>query len=282
LSALAHYKAFKLEKTKDIIILLTLNILISGCLHSAGDVTKSWRSWKPLQDAPGVEVRVGTKSTYDGYCSSCGSMKVNGVDQIYSYQNRMDNEIFGIRNVTENTIEVMCTEHAKKGEITAWKLTKILPGARETKTIDCQGLPQALTTFTKIAQLGVKGSQYHLARAYYDGSGISKNYTQAIAWAQKAAAQNDSNAQDLIGLAYLHGNGVKKDYRLAALWLQKAASNGHKGALFNLGKTYAGGMGVARDFNQAATYYRQAGTNYSIMELGSLYLEGGYGIKKKY
>ncbi len=69
-----------------------------------------------------------------------------------------------------------------------------------------------------------------LAWCYTHGIGVKHSYKTAGEWAEKAANQGHSSAQNLLGNFYMRGEGVEQDYEMAAEWYRKAAKNGHKDA----------------------------------------------------
>jgi len=56
------------------------------------------------------------------------------------------------------------------------------------------------------------------------------DYTEALRWFRKAAAQGDANAQTFLGLMYGSGRGVKQDDAEALNWFRKAAAQGNADA----------------------------------------------------
>ena len=54
--------------------------------------------------------------------------------------------------------------------------------------------------------------------AYYDGSGVPKDYTKAREWFLKAASQGEPDAQAALGAMYYQGEGGTKDYFQAKKW----------------------------------------------------------------
>jgi hypothetical protein len=65
---------------------------------------------------------------------------------------------------------------------------------------------------------------------YLLGAGTPRNYSQAMLWYQKAAAQGYAAAQSQIGGMYMKGEGVAKDPAQARAWYQKAAAQGWRPA----------------------------------------------------
>ncbi len=77
---------------------------------------------------------------------------------------------------------------------------------------------------------GDADAQYRVGERYYDGKGVSMNYSEAMKWYQKAADMGHAKAQYSIGWMYLFGYGVTKDYTLAMKWFKKAADQGDESA----------------------------------------------------
>ena len=88
------------------------------------------------------------------------------------------------------------------------------------------------------AQHGDARAQALLAQAYYEGTGIDRNYASAFAWAQKSAAQNDRDGLYYLGLAYYDGNGTARNWKSARGYLTRSARMGKTIALQKLGAIY--------------------------------------------
>jgi TIR domain/Sel1 repeat len=71
-------------------------------------------------------------------------------------------------------------------------------------------------------------------------------------------APKDPELQYELGNRYFYGTGVDRDYTEALKWFRKAAAQGHAGAQTNLGVMYANGQGVDQDDAQAVQWYRRA------------------------
>lgn len=65
---------------------------------------------------------------------------------------------------------------------------------------------------------------------YYDGKGISQDYSEAYKWYRKSAEQGDAGGQCSLGLCYKEGHGVAIDYEEACKWLDKAIEQGNERA----------------------------------------------------
>ena len=70
---------------------------------------------------------------------------------------------------------------------------------------------------------------------------LTKDYSEALKWYQKSAAQGNTSAQTSLGWMYEKGYGVAKSYSEALKWYRKAAQQGDETAqdnLRNLGETW--------------------------------------------
>jgi TPR repeat protein len=71
---------------------------------------------------------------------------------------------------------------------------------------------------------------------YDNGHGVVQDYSLAMQWYQKAAAEGNTNAMFIIGYFYQHGHGVPQDRDQAIHWWKKAAALGNQVAINNLKK----------------------------------------------
>ncbi len=84
----------------------------------------------------------------------------------------------------------------------------------------------ALAWFKAAAEQGHPGGQWVLARRYYKGRLVARDY---------AKAGGHSGAQFSIGRMYEGGKGVEVNAEEAEKWFRKAARQGHVGAHHELG-----------------------------------------------
>ncbi len=96
-----------------------------------------------------------------------------------------------------------------------------------------------ILNYRKAAERGDATAQYFLGEAYYEGDGVSQNYTQAVKWWRKAAEQGSGAAQYRLGCAYANGEGAPQDYVYAHM-------------SFTLSNFTAGPKGFRTFFNPAA------------------------------
>ncbi len=96
------------------------------------------------------------------------------------------------------------------------------------------------------------------------------------AWA--AQKRDRADAECFLGICHDFGeHGLSKDYSLARYWYERAARNGAAEAMTNLGYMYAHGHGMPVDGEKAVKWYTLASTNGSYLAMGNLaylYLTG--------
>ena len=68
-----------------------------------------------------------------------------------------------------------------------------------------------LTELRAKAESGDADAQNNLGVCYYNATGVTKDYVEAVKWCRKAAEQNHAVAQVNLGVCYANGNGVVKD-----------------------------------------------------------------------
>lgn len=141
-----------------------------------------------------------------------------------------------------------------------------------------------LSFILPIAQEGDETAQYELAKAFYYGRDIEKNYRQAVYWFTAAAKQHHPEAMNYLGICFENGRGVAQDYGKAASWYLKASDNGSSSGTYNLGRCYLTGSGVSQDTVEAASWLYMAAIEGNFLaeyEFAELYYKGE-GIRKDY
>ena len=58
---------------------------------------------------------------------------------------------------------------------------------------------------------------------YYNGQGVTQDYSKAFEWYKKAAEQGFPNAQFRLGVMYCSGTGVNQDLSAGIMYFKKAA-----------------------------------------------------------
>ena len=121
---------------------------------------------------------------------------------------------------------------------------------------------RAYTRFCHVAKSGHSAAQHISGVMCEQGIGTKKNMKKAVAYYQKAAAQDFAESQSKLGHMYLVGNEVvHQDFDKAKMWLERAANNNNPEAQHTLGMMYANGQGVQQDVAQAARWLKSAAGN---------------------
>ena len=83
---------------------------------------------------------------------------------------------------------------------------------RREKVIERRKLSDTADPCRRLAEQGDANSEFDLARMYFDGKGVTKDYAEALQWYRKAAEQGQIEAQFYLGEMYLRGQGTPEDY----------------------------------------------------------------------
>ena len=102
---------------------------------------------------------------------------------------------------------------------------------------------EAVKWWRKAADYGNTDALIHLlADAYYYGREVLEDHAGAANLYLQAVAQGDAvdaDAQDKLGAAYYSGSGLQQNHTEAARWFRKSADQGCPSAQFNIGRAYA-------------------------------------------
>ena len=93
---------------------------------------------------------------------------------------------------------------------------------------------------------GLAAAQHHLGVMYANGEGTPQDFTEAITWLRRAAAQDYSTARYHLGVMYSNGDGVPNDEAEAVAWFRVAADEGDVPAQYMLGMMYVDGADPVR------------------------------------
>jgi len=117
-----------------------------------------------------------------------------------------------------------------------------------------------MTALTKrIACAGSSGAtKSPLGNCYAAGTGVAKDYVEAVRWYRKAAESGDPKAQFNVAVCYSEGNGVDKDAVEAVKWITKAAIQDFPNAQCALGYDYTLGDGVLVNYADAYKWFALA------------------------
>ncbi|MDD5300195.1 MAG: caspase family protein [Gallionella sp.] len=135
-----------------------------------------------------------------------------------------------------------------------------------------------LEELKELAGKGNADAQGYLARIYFNGWGVKKDYAEGLIWARKAAEQGNSDGQSALGASLVYGFGAAKDETEGVKWYRKAAEQGNAKAQINLGWAYTNGRGVAKDESEAAKWFRKAYIqNLAVAEQGDAEAQANLG-----
>ena len=147
-----------------------------------------------------------------------------------------------------------------------------------------EGMEPLVQELYKKARKGDAAAQNNLGYMYKNGTGVEKDYSEAVKWFRKAAEQGNEVGQYNLGDMHLFGYGVEKDDYKGLKWHRKAGEQGWAPSQYRLGLIYQNGKGVEKDDYEAVRWYRKAaekGYAPSQNQLGVEYQKGN-GVKKDY
>ena len=88
--------------------------------------------------------------------------------------------------------------------------------------------PRAVAAYKVAAEAGIAPVQCLLGSMYCgDTLGIERDYTQALGWYRKAAAQDDPSGMGYLGRMYFDGMGVSPSFRHAREYFERAIKLGN-------------------------------------------------------
>ena len=77
------------------------------------------------------------------------------------------------------------------------------------------------------AEVGYPKAQNTIGVCYKNGTGVKKDFAEAVKWYRLAAQQDHAMAQSNLGVCYANGEGVDRDYEEASFWFTLAEANGN-------------------------------------------------------
>ena len=164
------------------------------------------------------------------------------------------------------------------------KTAEIKASLKKGTTSSSSKSSKKLADYIDSARKGDASAQFEAGNCYYHGRGTPVNYTEAVYWFRKAAAQNHSAALNNLGLCYETGLGVTKNLSEAVRYYRQAAELGNRVAQCNLGYCYDKGVGITADVYEALKWYRKSadqGWPRAQNALGVFY-GSGKGVAKDY
>lgn len=129
----------------------------------------------------------------------------------------------------------------------------------------------------KAAEQDNTEAQFKCGSMYENGEGTAADKVKALYWYEKAAEQGHAEAQFNCGSMYSKGEGTAVDKSKALQWYEKAAEQGYANAQFVCGGMYRSGKGAAVDKARALYWYEKAaeqGNSNAQYNCGVMYYEG--------
>src|SRR5262249_12017138 len=107
---------------------------------------------------------------------------------------------------------------------------------------------RAMELFQRAANQGDAVAEMEVGYFYENGlGGLRKDQSEALKWYLKAAGHGNAFGQMKVGEAYLNGNGVPRDPSRAFDLFQRAAQQNQAEAQFYLGAMYDQGLATGAD-----------------------------------
>ena len=131
---------------------------------------------------------------------------------------------------------------------------------------------KALDKLTLLEKLGFPYASFGIGVLYErGGSGVEKNYTQALYWFSRSADhEHNPNGAYAVGKYYFYGKGSEVDYSKAQQYLQIAHDAGVAPAQVLLGKMYTEGLGVKKDPEKAREFFVIAASTGNVFAIKNL------------
>ena len=115
--------------------------------------------------------------------------------------------------------------------------------------------------FKKSAESGDPTGQLYTGIAYYEGSGVKRDFEKAVKMYSLAAQQGLAEALFRLGECYDDGEGVDENSIEAFKLYKLAAQQNHAKAQCYVGYCYEYGTGVSRDLGEAIKWYTVSANN---------------------
>lgn len=137
---------------------------------------------------------------------------------------------------------------------------------------------EATRWYLESAQRGFWKSQEHLAYVYRTGTcGVKKDYSKAMQWYLKAAAQGSSTANLAVGHFYEYGYGVERNVSEAIMWYKKAAQFDLLNAIYALTSLLC----ECGEYEEALKWLMEAAKeDTNLCSMVGVYYEKGRGVEK--
>jgi len=115
-----------------------------------------------------------------------------------------------------------------------------------------------IAELTRLAERGDQQAALALGMRYRNGTGVKRDYKEALKWYRACADKDNPAGMDNVGFMHLRGWGVPEDFNIAAAYFKAGAAKNDGQALFNLGNCYFSGQGARQDYSQAVDAWRRS------------------------
>jgi TPR repeat protein len=115
-----------------------------------------------------------------------------------------------------------------------------------------------LNSLERNCNMGVAQACFTLGNMYFNGLGVSKDYSKAIELYSKACNSGLAAGCTKLGAMYVLGWGVSKNYNKAVELFSKACNSGLAAGCTSLGLMYFNGWGVSKDYSKATELFSEA------------------------
>lgn len=124
-----------------------------------------------------------------------------------------------------------------------------------------------------------------LGDIYYNGVGVTRDYSEALKWYEKSSNAGDQWSKNRIGEMYRDGRGTSPDSTKAFEWFAKMALMGNTGSIWNILSLYSMGL-LEKDYRfeeylNKLKYLADAGNVDAARKVGNIYHDG-VGVKRDY
>ena len=120
-------------------------------------------------------------------------------------------------------------------------------------------LEEVFELYARSAELGNAIAQYNLAMMYSNGESVYVDYQQAVYWFNKSAEQSFPPSQYRLGeMYYFEKGGLPRDLVKAVALFEKAAKQDDVDAQMNLAMLSGTGEGLPKDTEKAMAWMQQA------------------------
>lgn len=164
-------------------------------------------------------------------------------------------------------------------------LSNILNTAIVSKKFNENKYSELIDSMKYLAENGNIDAAKKVGNYYYDGTGVKKDYLEALKWYKKAALLGDQWSEIRLGEMYRDGKGTPSDIDESKKWFEKISVFGNTAAIANILNLYSTGI-LEKDqsYEKYMDDLKRLAENGNIdaaKKIGNIYYDG-IGVKKNY